>query len=107
MERRDGETGVFMSLQPPLRNDLERPRPATVARHDPSQHLFLRPERLNPALAHHQQLVDACNRAGPMRDNNDDTAPRPHAHDGAAERFIALRIEIGVRLIENDRNGSP
>ena len=69
----------------------------------PRQHFVLGAEGLCPALMHDHEQESSCHGAGPMGHNDDDAAARPHAHDGAAERLVALRVEIRVRLIEHDQ----
>ena len=48
-------------------------------------------------------MIDAGDRARPMGDDDDDAAAVAHAHDGLAERFVALGVEIGVRLVQHDQ----
>jgi hypothetical protein len=51
-------------------------------------------ERLDTSLRHHQEHVDTSNRARKVGDDDDDTAAVAHAHDGLAERFVALGVEV-------------
>ena len=58
------------------------------------QDLVLRAEGLDTALIHHQQPIDAGNRARAVRDDDDNALALPHAQDRLRQRFLAVRIEI-------------
>ena len=72
---------------------------------DLRKHFVLRSEGLHPALVHHQHHVGARKRARAMGDDDDDAAAGTHAEDRFAQRLLALRIEVGIRLVENDEEG--
>jgi hypothetical protein len=44
-------------------------------------------------------------RPEPPRYDDDDAVPLAHAYDGLHQRRLALRIEIGARLIEHHQEG--
>ena len=71
--------------------------------HQLGQDLVLRTERLLTALLHHQQEIDAGDRARPMRDDDDDAAARATREDRLGQGFVAFGIEIGIRLVEHDQ----
>ena len=54
----------------------------------------LGPNDLDAPLIHHQQPIDACNRAGAMSDHDDDALTLPHAQDRLRQRFLAVGVEI-------------
>ena len=86
----------------PRGNDLQRPRRGRRlgnARED----FFFGAELLLPAFGHHQDIVDAGDRARPMRDDDNDRAPGAQAENGARQRFVAFRVEIGVRFVKHDQ----
>ena len=64
---------------------------------------LFRPELLLAALGHDQNVVDAGDGARPMRDHHDDAAARAHAEDGAGQRLVAFRVEVGIGLVEHDQ----
>ena len=75
------------------------------ARHDLRQDFLLGSERLSLAAVHHQDLVDAAKRGRTVRDHDHDAAALADRVDRAGERGVALRVEIGVRLVQHDQEG--
>ena len=67
------------------------------------QDFVLRPEGLHAPIVHDQNLIDAGNGAWAVGDDDDDALAFAHAENCAGQRFVALGVEVGVRLIENDQ----
>src|SRR3954454_5188593 len=67
------------------------------------QDLFLCPEVLDGSIRHHENLVNACKRAGSMG-NDDNYAPAlSDAHDRLCQRMLAFGVEIRIRLVEDHK----
>ena len=91
------------SRAPAFRNNLERPRHRRAAA---APWPGLRPSGRWPAarpLIHDKNLVDAGDRARPMRDDDDDAVALAHAENRLGQSFVALRVEIGIGLVEHDQ----
>ena len=65
------------------------------------------PEGLRLALVHDQDLVDAGERARPVRDHDDDAAALAHAQDGLVKRLVASASRFELGSSSTTRNGSP
>ena len=98
---------TLRSVPPPARTcPASRPRGLPGAAEHLGQHLVLRAEGLGAPLRHHQQQVDAGERARAVGDHDDDAAARAHAQDGLASAPrspSASRLEFGSS--STTRNG--
>src|SRR5436190_19822412 len=73
--------------------------------HQRAHDLILGPEGFCLPLSHDEDLIDCPKRAWSMRDHDDDATPSAYSLNGLREGLFALRIEIGVRLVEHDQEG--
>ena len=70
------------------------------------QHVVARAKGEHFALVQHEGLVERRKRADTVRDDNHDGLARAQDSDGLRQRGFAFRIEICVRLVENDEKRS-
>ncbi len=70
---------------------------------DPVQDLIARPERLLLAVGENEHLLAGRKRRRPMGDQHHDGAARLHVEDRPLQRRLALAVEVGVGLIEDDQ----
>src|SRR3954452_20954144 len=83
-------------------NDLDRRRRRDALQYL-AEHGFLGSEGLHAAVLQHQQLIDRLDADRPVRHHDHDGAALAGAAHRAGQRFVALGIEVGVRLIEHDQ----
>src|SRR5687767_9756832 len=62
-----------------------------------------RPEGADHAGIHRENKIERCQNAGPVRHHDDDAASRPNPLDGLRQGPLPLRVEIGIRLVQNDQ----
>src|SRR5215207_5647339 len=67
------------------------------------QHLVLRSEGLGFPIRHHQNEIDAGERARAVRDHHDDAAAGARAQDRLGQRLLSLGVEVGVRLVKHEQ----
>ena len=67
-----------------------------------AQHFFLLAEGGDAAVDHGERHVDAFERARPVRDDDGDAAAPAHRQDRLGQRRVALGVEVGVGLVEDD-----
>ena len=67
------------------------------------QNFVARAHGVDAAVDHGEHLVDAGERARPMRHHDHDAAARAHAQDRLRQRLVAVGIEIGIRLVQHDQ----
>ena len=83
-------------------------RRAAAAEVGPIQHgfpqnLVLRPKRLHLSVGQDHQKIESRQRRWPVRNHHNDGATRANRGNRLGERRVALRIEVGVWLVENDQ----
>src|SRR6185503_13518533 len=67
-----------------------------------AQNLVARPECRLHAVDEEQHLVAGCERRWTMRNHDDDRAARLEITQRILQRYLALGVEIGGRLVEHD-----
>ena len=78
-------------------------RPPNPPLADLRRAIVARAHGVDAAVDHGENLVDAGERAWPMRHHDHNTAARAHAQDRLRQRLIAFGIEIGIRLVQHDQ----
>jgi len=89
------------------RHHFQRSRRRAGCLGDAIEDFLFRPELLLATFAHDEDIVDAGDGARTVGDDDDDSPACPHPEDGTGQRFIALRVEVGIGFVEHDQEGIP
>src|SRR5690349_22098607 len=85
-----------------IRHDLQSPR-LWYRLNGAVEDFLFRSELLLAALGHHQNIVRAGDCAWAMGDHHSDAAAGAHTEEGAGQRLVAFRVEVRIRLVQDDQ----